>query len=269
MITFPNGKINLGLHVTSKRSDGYHEIESCMVPVPVYDVLEMVISAQHSFSISGLSIPGNTDENLIKKAFSLLKKDYPDIPAIKIHLYKNIPIGAGLGGGSADASFALTLMNKLFGLGIKSVKLEEYAATLGSDCPFFVENQPKLVRGRGEIMSSVELNLKGVWVYLVYPQIHIGTKEAYAGLTPKKPTHSLSDILHFPETWKEKLVNDFEPSLFDKYPELERIKNTCYENGAFYASMSGSGSSVFGLFEQQPGAIDFPDHYFVVCEPIA
>ncbi len=269
MITFPNAKINLGLHVTRKRSDGYHEIESCMVPIPLYDVLEMVISNEHAFTSSGISIPGNGDDNLIQNAYRLLKRDYPDIPAFGIHLHKNIPIGAGLGGGSADASFALTLMNNLLGLDIAPKRLELYAAELGSDCPFFIENLPKLVRGRGEVMSNISLDLKGLWIYLVYPQINISTKEAYGGITPKKPIHSLSDILSNPHQWKNKLVNDFEPSLFAKYPELGLIKERFNEVGAFYAAMSGSGSSVFGLFEHQPPAMGFPDHYFEVCEPLA
>ncbi len=268
MIGFPNAKINLGLHVTGKRSDGYHEIESCMVPVPLYDVLEMIVAPKHAFSSSGIPIPGNSEDNLIQKAYHLIRKDYPDIPALKIHLHKNIPIGAGLGGGSADASFALTLMNKLLELGINSKRLEEYAGNLGSDCPFFVENLPKLAGGRGEILSPIQIDLNGIWIYLVYPQIHISTKEAYADLTPKKPEHSLAEILPYPEKWKEALVNDFEPSLFGKYPELRRIKEGLYQNGAFYAAMSGSGSSVFGLFQHQPLPMDFPDHYFVVCEPL-
>lgn len=268
MITFPNAKINLGLHVTKKRADGYHEIESCLIPIPLYDVLEMGLAKEGGFTCTGIPIPGRGKDNLILKAHQLLKNDFPSLPELKIHLHKNIPIGAGLGGGSADAAFALTLMNRLLGLNLGLSLLEKYAAELGSDCPFFIQNKPKIVTGRGEIMIPTELTMKGKWIYLVYPQIHISTKEAYSGLTPKLTDQRIDEILPTPEKWKKLLVNDFEASLFNQHPELAGIKKAFYQNGAFYAVMSGSGSAVFGLFDRKPEPIAFPGHYLEICQPL-
>ncbi len=263
MISFPNAKINLGLHITAKRRDGYHEIESCMAPIPLMDALEMIVDTKKStFSATGLEIPGDAKENLILKAYHLLKKDFPNLPHINIHLHKNIPMGAGLGGGSANAAFALTMMNNLFDLILDDFFLEEYAAQLGSDCAFFIENTPKIARGRGEILEPVELGLKGTYLVLINPGIHIGTKEAYAGVTPKKPAGKLEEILADKARWKNELVNDFEASIFPNHPEIAAIKNTLYENGAYYAAMSGSGSSVFGLFEEKPSSMKWDDGYF-------
>ncbi|WP_114752265.1 4-(cytidine 5'-diphospho)-2-C-methyl-D-erythritol kinase [Pleomorphovibrio marinus] len=268
MITFPNAKINLGLHVTKKRGDGYHEIESCLIPIPLFDVLEMGLATKGSFTCTGIPIPGSGKENLILKAYQILKNDFPSLAELQIHLHKNIPIGAGLGGGSADAAFSLTLMNSLLGLNLEPRVLEKYAAELGSDCPFFIQNKPKIVTGRGEIMTSTKLNMQGKWIYLVYPQIHISTKEAYSGLTPKLPERRIDKILQTPENWKKHLINDFEASLFSKHPELSEIKEVFYRNGAFYAAMSGSGSAVFGLFDHKPEPIPFPNHYFEINEPL-
>jgi 4-diphosphocytidyl-2-C-methyl-D-erythritol kinase len=186
MILFPNAKINLGLHITAKRKDGFHDIETCMVPIPLYDALEMIISNKTVFDVSGLPIPGEEKDNLILKALKLLRKDFNDLPNVHIHLHKNIPMGAGLGGGSADAAFALTLMNNLFDLYLENWFLEDYAAQLGSDCAFFIDNTPKIATGRGEILEPVDVDLKGNHLVLIKPPIHIGTKEAYAGVVPKK-----------------------------------------------------------------------------------
>ena len=237
-----------------------------MVPIPLYDALEIMIDKKTVFDVSGLSIPGDEKENLILKALKLLRKDFNDLPNIHIHLLKNIPMGAGLGGGSADAAFALTLMNRLFDLHLEDWFLEDYAAQLGSDCAFFIENKPKIATGRGEVLEPIEVNLKGDHLILVKPPIHIGTKEAYAGVKPQKPQSNLKDILKDKSLWKEQLVNDFEASIFPKYPELMEIKERLYEMGAYYAAMSGSGSTVFGLFEEAPQRFSWPETYFTFGE---
>lgn len=269
MIVFPNAKINLGLHIVNKRNDGFHEIESCLYPIPVTDALEMLPSENLTFHSSGNTIPGPSSDNLILKAYQVLKADFPQLPPVAVHLHKNIPIGAGLGGGSADAAFSLTLLNELFQLGIEPKKLETYAAKLGSDCPFFIQNQPKLVYGRGEILNPVNLNLDGNWIYLVHPKIHINTKDAYAGVKPKIPSLPLKEILGDKEAWKNQLANDFEESIFQKQPTIQAIKNKLYELGAYYAAMSGSGSSVFGLFKNKPKREKFPEEYFQFCQKLA
>ena len=264
MISFPNAKINLGLHVTAKRKDGYHDIESCMVPIPLMDALEMIVDQKRtSFTTTGLEVPGEAKDNLIMMAYQLLKKDFPSLPHVNIHLHKNIPMGAGLGGGSADAAFALNLMNNLFDLILDDFFLEEYAAQLGSDCAFFIENTPKIATGRGEILESIELDLKGSHLLLINPGIHIGTKEAYAGVTPATPKVKLKEVLADKRRWKDELVNDFEASIFPNHPEIKAIKDRLYEHGAYYAAMSGSGSSVFGLYEEKPNHIDWNNEFFV------
>lgn len=263
MINFPNAKINLGLNIIAKRSDGYHDIETCMVPIPLFDALEMIPAKKTVFESSGLEIPGAEKDNLVLKALKLIRKDFPDVGDVHIHLHKNIPMGAGLGGGSADAAFALVLMNKLFDLHLESWFLEEYAAQIGSDCAFFIENKPKIATGRGEVLAPVHVDLMGEYLVLVKPPIHIGTKEAYAGVKPKKSELPLVDILSDKSLWKDSLLNDFEESIFPKYPELTAIKQRMYDSGAYYAAMSGSGSTVFGLFSQAPPAIKWADGYFV------
>jgi len=263
MICFPNAKINLGLHITSKRKDGFHEIETCMVPIPLFDALEMIIdSKKTSFQSTGLAIPGDPKDNLILKALSLLRKDFPSLPHVQIHLHKAIPMGAGLGGGSADGAFALTLMNNLFDLILDDFFLEEYAAQLGSDCAFFIENTPKIATGRGEILENVDLDLKGTYLVLINPGIHIGTKEAYAGVTPSAPKVKLKEVLADRSRWRDELVNDFEASIFPNHTEITGIKEKLYGSGAFYAAMSGSGSSVFGLFDKKPDAMSWDKSYF-------
>jgi 4-diphosphocytidyl-2-C-methyl-D-erythritol kinase len=263
MISFPNAKINLGLHITSKRKDGYHEIETCMVPVPLCDALEMIVDKKSGWNSTGLIIPGDANDNLILKAEKLLKKDFQGLPNLNIHLHKNIPMGAGLGGGSADGAFALKLMSNLFDLHLDDFFLEEYAAQLGSDCPFFIQNTPQIARGRGEILEPIDLSLKGSYLVLINPGIHVGTKEAYAGITPTPPTVKLEEVLADRSRWKSELVNDFEPSIFRNHPEIAGIKEKMYDAGAFYAAMSGSGSSVFGLFEQKPSGMSWKPEYFV------
>lgn len=264
MISFPNAKINLGLHVTSKRKDGYHEIETCMVPIPIHDVLEMILEPQKMiWDTTGIPIPGDERDNLIFKAYKLIKKDFPAIPSLSIHLHKIIPMGAGLGGGSADGAFALKMMNNIFELHLDDFFLEEYAEQLGSDCPFFIDNTPKIARGRGELLESVDVDLGGNFLVLINPGIHIGTKEAYAGVSPRPPRIELATLLHHKERWKSELVNDFEINIFQNHPVLASLKKSFYEAGAYYAAMSGSGSSMFGLFEHKPPLMTWDQNYFV------
>lgn len=262
MIGFPNAKINLGLHITAKRRDGYHEIETCMIPIPLFEALEIMTDKKAGWNATGLPVPGDPKDNLILKAEKLLKKDFPGLPNLNIHLHKNIPMGAGLGGGSADGAFALKLMNNLFDLHLDDFFLEEYAAQLGSDCPFFIENTPKIARGRGEILEPIGLSLQGTYLVLVNPGIHVGTSEAYAGVTPAAPRIKLEEVLADRSRWKSELVNDFEPSVFSSYPEIGEIKERMYASGAFYAAMSGSGSSVFGLFQEKPSGLSWKEEYF-------
>ena len=263
MISFPNAKINLGLHIVSKRKDGFHNIETGMYPIPLYDSLEIILSKKSEWNSSGLTIPGKKEDNLIFKAYQLMKKDFPNLPELNIHLHKNIPMGAGLGGGSSDAAFALKLMNNLFDLHLDNFFLEEYAAILGSDCAFFVENTPKIASGRGEILDPVDLSLKNKYILLINPNIHIGTKEAYAGVSPSTPKVKLAEILADQSRWKAELINDFEASIFPNHPKISSIKEKLYQAGAFYASMSGSGSSVFGLFDEEPQDLGFEKEFFV------
>jgi len=263
MVQFPNAKINLGLYVTQKRKDGYHEIETCMIPVPLTDALEITFAEKTVIKCTGIDIPGKEKDNLIFKVLKLLRKDFNELPHIHVHLHKAIPMGAGLGGGSADAAFALKMMNSMFDLHLEDWFLEDYAAELGSDCPFFIENTPKIATGRGEILEYVKIDLKGCWLTLVNPNIHIGTKEAYEGLIPKKPAFDLKATLADRSSWKEQLINDFEASIFPKHPEIAQIKEQLYKMGAFYSAMSGSGSTVFGLFDHEPETGNWPEEYFL------
>ncbi|GAA5043589.1 4-diphosphocytidyl-2-C-methyl-D-erythritol kinase [Marivirga lumbricoides] len=251
MLVFPNAKINLGLNIVSKRTDGYHNISSCFYPIPVKDALEIIPANKASFESTGLAIPGDPEDNLIWKAYQMLNKDFK-LPEMAIILHKAIPMGAGLGGGSANGAFMLKLLNEYFDLKLSDKTLEEYALKLGSDCPFFIQNQPQLVSGRGEIFEPVSLNLKGYFLGLVYPGIHIGTKEAYGGIAPKKPKTSVKEILLKKPIgeWENLLKNDFEESVFRLYPNLAILKNKLYDAGAIYASMTGSGSTLYGLFKE-------------------
>ena len=249
MIVYPNAKINLGLNVLRKREDGYHDISSVFYPVKEYvDILEIIKSERFQFTKSGIEIPDG--ENICEKAWKLLDTDF-GIGNVKIHLHKQIPIGAGLGGGSADASFTLKYLNELFDLNLNSKDLEKYAFRLGADCPFFIDNTPKLVEGIGEKMTSIDLDLSNYEIRLVNPDIHISTREAYSGIVPKTPVLSVEKIIELPIIeWKGKLKNDFEESIFEKHQQLEGIKDELYKQGSIYSSMSGSGSIVFGIFEK-------------------
>jgi len=251
MVAFPHCKINLGLHVLAKREDGYHNIETCFYPVPWTDVLEIIPSKEFAFTSSGSVIPGKESDNLCVKAYQLLQAQFKLEP-VKIHLHKVLPTGAGLGGGSSDAAFTLRLLNSVFNLKLSTVQLNEQAALLGSDCAFFIEDKPMLGIGKGEQLSGLALDLKGYYLVVVKPDIHVSTAEAYAGVKPQLPHKSISEILNYPiSEWKDHLVNDFEKSVFKKFPAIEAIKQELYDHGAAYASMSGSGSSVYGIFQSK------------------
>lgn len=261
MVNFPNAKINIGLNIIEKRSDGFHNIESCFYPVPCCDVLEILEAKEVSFKSTGLAIPGNNNDNLCLKAFYLLKADFA-IPNYSIHLHKAIPIGAGLGGGSADAAFILKLINEKASLNLSESQLEHYARKLGSDCAFFIQNKPKYCFGKGDEFEGIQLDLTGKYLVLVNPQIHISTAEAYGGIKPKKPNTNLKEALNLPiGDWKKVIKNDFEISLFPKYPVLEKIKHEFYNLGAIYASMTGSGSTVYGLFETEIDSNSFDNNW--------
>jgi 4-diphosphocytidyl-2-C-methyl-D-erythritol kinase len=251
MISFPNAKINIGLHVAGKRGDGYHNIETIFYPIQVNDVLEIISAEEFKFSISGLSVKSDTNDNLCVKSYWLLKNDFPQLPSVNIFLHKAIPIGAGLGGGSADGAFMLLLLNKKFQLGLSTNQLLGYALRLGSDCPFFIINKPCFASGRGEILEQVELNLSAYSFLLVHPNIHINTAWAFSKVKISKKNKSVKEIISQPFfAWKEELKNDFEEPVFANYPQLKMIKEKLYNAGALYASMTGSGSAFFGIFEK-------------------
>lgn len=255
MVVFPNAKINIGLNILSKRDDGYHNIESCFYPIPFCDILEILPSDELNFKSTGIDIPGDTESNLCVKAYHLLKDDF-GISPVQIHLHKIIPIGAGLGGGSADATFTLLALNEMFKLKLAYEQLEKYAAQLGSDCPFFVKNKPVIATGTGNIFKPVDIQLSGKYLQLIYPNIHISTQQAYAGVKPKDSDQNLiDDLSNGITTWKNTIKNDFELSVFNQFSEVEKVKNDLYGNGAIYASMTGSGSAVFGIFDNKIEAL--------------
>ncbi len=249
MVTFPNCKINLGLNILQKREDGFHDIETIFFPVGLCDALEIIPSQNKTkLTVTGI-FTGAAADNLCLKAFYLLKKDYPQLPEVNIHLHKAIPFGAGLGGGSADAAFTLKAINKKFNLNIPEKKMHVYALQLGSDCPFFLINKPCLATGRGEVLEHAAISLSGYKVLLIHPGIHISTAEAFSKIKPGIPAKKIKEIITQPiESWKEELCNDFEKYIFEKYPQVKKIKEDLYNGGAIYASMSGSGSTVFGIF---------------------
>jgi len=249
MIQFSPCKINLGLSILAKRADGFHALETVFYPVALHDIVEVVPAKLFTFSHTGISIPGEVSNNLCVKAYHLLKADFPEMGAIKIHLHKNIPMGAGLGGGSGDGTTVLTLLNQLFELKLTQKQLLDYAAALGSDCPFFIFNEACHATGRGEILEPTSIDLSNYTIALIHPGIHIATSWAFQQLSPCVKEKSILNIIKQPiETWKAELINDFEAPVFKAHPTLEAFKNNLYEQGAVYASMSGSGSSLFGIF---------------------
>ncbi len=270
MILFPNCKINLGLHITARRPDGYHEIESILYPLPLHDALEVIPAEHLSFNCDGIEIPGAAENNIVLKAYHLIKKDYPDLPFVNIFLLKKIPTGAGLGGGSADGAEMLKLLNNYFELAINNERLHEYASALGSDCPFFINNRPALAKGRGEILEPVSLDLAAYCFVIVKPSIHISTATAFSLIKPAATTVDLNKIVQQPiESWKFELKNDFEEPIFLQFPQINAIKKKLYELGALYCAMSGSGSAVYGIFRSQmeKSILDpiFKDESVFVC----
>lgn len=259
MIVFPNAKINIGLYITEKRPDGFHEIETVFYPVHGFaDCLEFFESKELTFENLGIQIDAPVEKNLCIKAWNIFKKYY-DIPPIHMVLYKNIPFGGGLGGGSADASFLLSAINEHFNIGAPTEELEKMALEIGSDCPFFINNKPIFAQGRGEIFSPVSMSLANYWIVLVKPDVTVGTAEAYRGVTPYKRQQKLADVIPTNiADWKDIVVNDFEQSIFKSHPEIEAAKNKLYEAGAVYASMSGSGATVYGLFEKETKISNMP-----------
>ncbi len=263
MLFFPNCKINLGLNILRKRPDGYHDLETVFYPLPLKDALELIPTSdpEPTFNSYGLPIPGDPADNLCVKAWRLTKTDFPDLPAVHIHLYKNIPIGAGLGGGSADGAQTLIGLNQLFNLNLSREQLLQYAAQLGSDCPFFILNTPCLGQGRGERLQPLPLDLSGYTFVLVDPGIHIPTAKAFALSTPHETIHSLPALVTQPiDTWPGSLINDFEAPLLSLHPELKKINETLYAQGARYASLTGSGSSFFGIFKKHQAPLISPFH---------
>lgn len=272
MVSFPNCKINLGLNIIRKRADGYHDLETCFYPISINDALEIITSEKATvhpdieFSSSGLCIDGDTENNLCVKAYKLLKKDFPEIPAIKTHLHKTIPMGAGLGGGSADAAFTLMLLNNKFNLNLSTAQLINYALQLGSDCPFFIINKPCFATGRGEVLEEININLSACKIIIVNPGIHINTGWAFRQIKPAAPAIGIKKIIQQPvSAWKNQLTNDFEKPVFAEYPQLKALKEMLYNAGAAYAAMSGSGSTFYGIFDStiEVNIQNFPTGYFI------
>lgn len=264
MLSFPNCKINLGLAVTEKRPDGFHNIETVFYPINWCDTLEILESKNgpdFELTTSGIPISGSPDNNLIYKAWKAISV-IKQLPPIRVHLHKNLPMGAGLGGGSSDAAFFINLLDSKFNLTLSINEKLQTASALGSDCAFFIQNKPVFAIGKGNEFSEINISLNNYYILLVYPAIHSNTKEAYEGLTPKKAPVSIRSIVEtMPvEQWKNTLVNDFENSIFNKYPAIRELKNQMYASGALYASMSGSGSSVFGIFDSEPN-LQLPEGY--------
>jgi 4-diphosphocytidyl-2-C-methyl-D-erythritol kinase len=269
VVLFPNAKINLGLNITRKRPDGYHDLETVFYPIAIRDAIEVIKSDDNGeevrLSLSGNPINDKPGDNLCLKAYWLLKKDFPELPAIKIHLHKTIPAGGGLGGGSADGSFMLRLLNQKFDLKLSARELLDYALQLGSDGPFFIVNKPCFATGRGEILDPFAVDLSAYKLVIANPGIHVSTSEAFSSLNPSLSSKSIKEIIKQPiETWREVLKNDFEEPVFKTFPEIGILKAKMYDAGAIYALMSGSGSTVYGIFKKmQEVSLNAPPHYFV------
>lgn len=254
MILYPNAKLNIGLNVVEKRPDGYHNLETVFYPIPLQDALEIKplqsidSPSGYQLKVTGTVLDGTPDDNLIIRAYRMLRDEYR-LPPVNFYIYKHIPTGAGLGGGSSDAAFTIRALNDQFKIGLTDEKMEEYASRLGADCAFFVKNKPVFATGIGNEFHPIDFSLKGKVLVLVKPDTFVSTKDAYALVKPARPEASLPELLAQPiETWKDTVVNDFEKSVFMKYPEIACIKDKLYDLGAVYASMSGSGSSVYGIF---------------------
>lgn len=262
MILYPNAKINIGLNVVEKRADGYHNLETVFYPINLLDALEITTDEHQADSVklkvSGEAIAGRPSDNLVMKACNLMRSMFPEkIERLSVHLHKHIPTGAGLGGGSSDAAFTIKALNEKFSLGMSVDQMEQLSAQLGADCPFFIKNQPVFAEGIGDIFTDIDIVLKGKTLVLVKPDISVSTADAYSLVSPHKPQQSLRESLRLPvEEWKNHVVNDFESSVFKKFPEIAAIKDRLYDLGALYASMSGSGSAVYGIFNQPVQYVD-------------
>lgn len=256
MISFPRAKINIGLRIICKRDDGYHDIETLFYPVGLCDALEFVVAAgkpvADELTVTGIDIKTRQDRNLVIKAVRLLREKHR-VPFLKIHLHKAIPSGAGLGGGSSDAACILRSINRCFNLSLSDDELRAAAMTLGSDCPFFINPEPSVARGRGEKLTAINPRLEGYYAVLINPGIHISTREAYMNSKPSVPDIALEKLItKSPSEWMDTVYNDFEDYVFRLYPQIGEIKRSLYRSGALYASMSGSGSTVYGIFRQKP-----------------
>lgn len=257
MIAFPPCKINLGLNILRRRTDGYHDIETCFYPVPWTDILEIIRSDTFDFAVSGLPVPGPAADNLCVRAYEIFEKDFR-IGPVKMHLHKTIPMGSGLGGGSSDAAHALRLLNRLFSLDLSNERLVEYASLLGSDCAFFISGEPAFGTGRGEHLQELRVNLENEFLAIIVPEIQVATAAAYAEVTPSQPAIPCDRVVsEMPVSeWKHNLGNDFEASVFRQHPVIGRIKQSLYDAGASYAGMSGSGAAIFGIFDHP---VQLPD----------
>lgn len=268
MICFPNAKINIGLNITSRRSDGYHNLETIFYPIKIQDALEVIEAPLMGFETSGIAIPGLAEDNLCIKAYNLLRQDFT-LPNINIHLHKNIPIGAGLGGGSADAAFFIKLVNDKFELGLTDEAMQSYCRLLGADCAFFIKNKPLFAYGKGDVFTSIALDLSPYYTVLVMPPVHVSTAEAYRGVLPKLPKKGLEALIKLPiQNWQRTIVNDFEPPIFNTHPQIKNVKADLIKAGAIFSLMSGSGASVFGIFDTKPDLTVFKTQGCLVFEDL-
>ena len=271
MINFPIAKINLGLNVVEKRPDGYHNLQTVFYPVPIKDALEVQVMNEAfpsdydcDLKVTNITIEGDEQRNLVVRAYQLLKQDFPTLPRIHTHLWKGIPTQAGMGGGSSDCAYMLLLLNQQFHLGLTDEQLMQYAAKLGADCAFFILSRPCYAEGIGEKLQPIDLSLSGYYIAVVRPDIPVPTKEAFSRIHPHYPAQNCREMVKQPvETWRDTLINDFEESVFALHPEIGAIKQQLYDMGATYAAMSGSGSALFGLFEEQPDSLSqaFPNMF--------
>ncbi|MBO7134844.1 MAG: 4-(cytidine 5'-diphospho)-2-C-methyl-D-erythritol kinase [Bacteroidales bacterium] len=259
VICFPNAKINIGLDIVRRRSDGYHDIRTLFYPINITDAMEIMPSDEFVFDNRGIKIDCETEKNLCFKAYKMLKDDF-DLPPVKFVLYKHIPFGSGLGAGSADAAFTIKMLNDMFSLKLSTEQMVAYASRLGADCAFFIHNRPMLAEGTGNIFHETGINLSGKVLVLAIPQISVNTARAYANCHPMEPEFKLEESLKLPlEQWKDRIKNDFEPTVFAQNPVLMEIKQKLYEDGAVFAQMSGSGSSIYGIFDAKPQKIEIPN----------
>ncbi len=262
MIAFPNAKINLGLFIERKREDGYHDISTVFYPIPLCDAVEVVRAETTELFTYGNRVDCPPEKNLVMKAYRMLAEEF-SLPPVAIHLYKHIPDGAGLGGGSSDATAVARILNSMFALGLDDEGIARRVKRLGADCPFFAYNRPMTARGIGDVLSPVEVDLRGKTMVVVKPDVSVPTAAAYAGVTPKMPATDIAALIAMPvEKWKDSLVNDFEASIFPQHPQLAALKQSLYDAGALYASMSGSGSAIFGIF----GSDNLADAFVAGCQ---